>query len=389
MLVHRQQSARIKYLLICGGGLLLIGLGYIGYQKFSSGGTSQQTSTNLTKMTVPKDFGQKLFKDPRFYALRPKVGTQLLKQTEATVPGSGLNAPGELQVFDVRSGNKAMLIWKTPKELNTSTDLTIERAINGQVENLANLGITSTSFIDTTVPNSQQATYAVAYVAYEEPQTSQQVVVKTGQASEVIGANSASFTAEVVSDGIKLDWSLPQPAEEYSTDIFRSDTVGVLGKRVARFDSTVQEFIDASGKPDIYFYTLRWYKKLVTGESATATITASDQMNPEPPKSITVNFNQELKIITITWSPSTSSDVDHYDVYRSLVPLKLGDKLNSDGIKPDPTQPLETVTLKYEDNKISDGQTYYYSVLAVDKAGNVSHYQELQRAGKTNIFGEL
>jgi fibronectin type 3 domain-containing protein len=300
----------------------------------------------------------------------------------------------DLQAFDVRSGRKILLIWAIPQALNNSTDLTIDRTIDKTTENLATLSTNSTSFIDTTASNSQVANYAVSYVAYEQPQTSQQVVVPTGQASEVIGANGASFTAKAVSGGIQLTWSLPQPAEEYSTDIFRSDTVGTLGKRIARFDSTVKEFVDAAGKPDVYFYTLRWYKNLIVGDPATVIATASDQMGPEAPKSVTVTYDQERKFFTITWSPSVSSDVDHYDVYRSNIPLQLGEKLNIDennkgGIKPDPNESLDTVTLKYEDSKISAGQTYYYSVLAVDKAGNSSHYQELQRAGRANPFGEL
>lgn len=389
MLVHRQQSTRLKYFLIIGGVLLLIGLGYLGYQKFSSGGNTQQTSSNFTKMAVPTDFGQKLFQDPRFYTLRPKLGTELLKQALAITPSIGLNAPVNLQAFDVRSGSKILLIWNVPKALYNSTDLIIDRAVDGSTENLATLGITSVSFLDTTAPNLKQSNYTASYISYEQPQTSQQVVVPTGQASEVIDANGASFTAQNVQDGIKLNWSSPQPAEEYSTDIFRSDSVGTLGKRIARFDSTVKEFVDTSGKSDVSFYTLRWYKNLIVGESAKITAMATDQMGPETPKSITVKYDQDQKKFTITWSPSVSTDVDHYDVYRSNIPLKLGEKQNAEGIKLDSSESPDITTLSFEDSKISSGQTYYYSVLAVDTVGNSSHYQELQQAGRANPFGGL
>jgi len=377
-------------LLLVGGGLVLLALGYLLYQQFSTSGDAGTTTGTVPRATVPKDFGQSLFRDPRFYSLQPKVGTDLLQQTTANIPRNSVTAPQSFRAFDVRTGKSVLVVWSVPAGLTDVTDISLDRSLDGTVQNVATLPLKTTSFLDTTAKDKAVATYAAAFVRYVGQLTSPQVAARTGRKEEQTTESQMSIAVEPTSAGVRVSWVRPQLASGKAADIFRSTTAGMLGQRVGRVTSDEQSFTDADGKAGLHFYTIRWYDSVVIGEVATAEAMPTDTMPPQPPESVTVVYNADAKAFTVSWTPSVSLDVARYDVYRSITPLQLGVKISGEkGIAPDATKPVEEQNLSYLDVSPPASGTVYYTVLGVDTTGNTSRYQELQRAGRRNPFGEL
>lgn len=378
-------------MLIVGGGLVLLALGYLLYQQFSSSDGAGTSVATPAKQTVPKDFGQSLFRDPRFYTLQPKVGTSLIQQTTAAVPDSNVAAPQQFRAFDVRSGHSVLLVWTVPSNATAVTDISIDRSANGaEPENIATLPLKTTTFLDVTAKDKTAQSYTAAFVRFNDQLTSPQVAARAGRKEEQTTETQLSVGVEPTDAGIRITWVRPQLATGKPAFIYRSTTAGALGQRVGSVGSDAQNFLDPQGKADLHFYTVRWFSSVTTGQVATATATASDVMPPESPASLVVVYDQDAKKFTISWSPSASLDVARYDVYRSIVPLQLGVKVSGEsGVVPDPTLPVEKQNLQFVDANAPTSGTVYYSVLAVDTTGNVSRYQELQRSGRRNPFGEL
>lgn len=72
--------------------------------------------------------------------------------------------------------------------------------------------------------------------------------------------------------------------------------------------------------------------------------------------------------VSLSWSPSTSSNVVGYNVYRGSITGSYG-LLNS--MNP---------TTTYTDTTVQNGETYFYVVTAVDSAGAESPYSNTAKA---------
>jgi len=68
----------------------------------------------------------------------------------------------------------------------------------------------------------------------------------------------------------------------------------------------------------------------------------------------------------LNWTANSEPDLDHYNVYRSLIAGGPYTKTNIDPI----------LNPNYLDIGLPDSTTYYYVVTAVDVAGNESGYSE-------------
>ena len=72
--------------------------------------------------------------------------------------------------------------------------------------------------------------------------------------------------------------------------------------------------------------------------------------------------------VSLSWKPSTSSNVVGYNVYRGSTSGSYG-LLNS----------MNSATI-YTDTTVQNGQTYFYVVTAVDSAGSESPYSNFAEA---------
>jgi len=81
-------------------------------------------------------------------------------------------------------------------------------------------------------------------------------------------------------------------------------------------------------------------------------------LGPQAPTN--VQAKQAYYGIDVTWTPSPSSNVAGYNVYRSTVVGDLGTKVNAALVQ----------GTEYKDTDVENGVTYYYTVRAVDTGGN-------------------
>jgi hypothetical protein len=102
----------------------------------------------------------------------------------------------------------------------------------------------------------------------------------------------------------------------------------------------------------------------VEGEdSPHATIAAHDTFPPAAPRGLEAVFSGVVQkpAVDLTWMPNTEEDLAGYNVYRRAATGPAA-KVN--------TQLLKTPA--FQDNTVAPGQTYAYSVTAVDLRGNES-----------------
>jgi len=68
-------------------------------------------------------------------------------------------------------------------------------------------------------------------------------------------------------------------------------------------------------------------------------------------------------IVDLNWSPSTSTNITGYNVYRGLTSGGPYSKVNSGGL---------VASTVFTDSSVASGQAYYYVVTAVDSSGTES-----------------
>jgi len=100
-------------------------------------------------------------------------------------------------------------------------------------------------------------------------------------------------------------------------------------------------------------------------EVALADSAPSDTTAPDPLTGVTAVANDKQQI-AVSWNASSAPDFDHYIVYRSTEPntaLRKQDRLHA----------VSGNGYLDDDKDLVPGQTYYYSVVAVDSAGNAGN----------------
>jgi hypothetical protein len=98
--------------------------------------------------------------------------------------------------------------------------------------------------------------------------------------------------------------------------------------------------------------------------SQVATIYIYDTIAPDPPTGLTVDYDSVAVSVVLDWAENSESDIDGYNVYRSLITGGAYEKHNADLIS----------DTSYEDSLVSVDSTYYYVVTAVDNSHNESGY---------------
>ena len=380
MLVQRQNSKRIQLYLIIGGVIVAVLLGYIAYIDIFSKTSSTQSNNAIITKNVPKDFGQSIFQDSRFFSLEPKVGTDLITQAAQVIPSSVLPAPDAVQVFDTQEGNSILFGWKKPADATDATIVRVSSFVGDAQKNLATLPSSATSYIYPNAVNGARTQYEIHY-AHQQivyPSTPAAVIARAGTTSGPIQVSA------VDSGGVHLQWSAPAISAQ-SIEVYRSDEVGKIGALIARLDTSATSYVDATGEAGISLYTVQWVGDSTNGALWTGEATATDQTAPEKPavQTAMTKTSNGNNAVHVTWSPSTSSDVAKYLVYKSEHASAIGTLVYTYTVK-DTT--IDQQSLEYLDTAVQSGTTYYYSVVAVDTSGNQSTTQDLGVAGKPNPF---
>jgi hypothetical protein len=199
--------------------------------------------------------------------------------------------------------------------------------------------------------------------------------------------------AQVTHQGVVLDWTPPQrnlvgsvpPVASYR--VYRSEPAwqsqsGSLNppKTNSPANSPLVRIGNASAPPfrdaqiafgSTYTYSVRSVAQypdvqLESGDSNLVTVTPRDTFPPAAPQGVVVVFvparNAAPAYFDLSWSISPDNDIAGYNIYRTEQEGARGDKLN----------PQLLLTPSFRDMNVVSGQRYFYTVTAVDRAGNES-----------------
>lgn len=203
------------------------------------------------------------------------------------------------------------------------------------------------------------------------------------------------FQAKVTAQGVLITWrcmKLPVglAGMKYLFRVFRRDDAGGAETRIAEIDDTTCATgpTKAAAEPDkivssFLDQTFEWEKAYlyrgavvsvmpVPGKSPVAVegddttevkVLAHDIFPPAVPTGLQAVFSGpgQAPFIDLSWPPVTDADLAGYNIYRHQggeAPVKL----NSELVK----------TPAFRDTQVNPGQTYFYSITAIDQRGNES-----------------
>ncbi len=170
----------------------------------------------------------------------------------------------------------------------------------------------------------------------------------------------------------KLLWRPHPNSRIHSYQIERKDANEQEWNKLATITGRLNaEYLDRDLKDgQVYYYRIKalTFDKLATAPSETAKVITK----PLPPeiKGATAT-NSVPRAITLSWEPTSISDLSHYNIYRSSSPSGLF----SYHVKLENTNFTDTVN--------EDGKFYFYKITAVDKDGLESPLSSVAVQGST------
>ncbi|MDN3496523.1 malectin domain-containing carbohydrate-binding protein [Planococcus sp. APC 4015] len=189
-----------------------------------------------------------------------------------------------------------------------------------------------------------------------------------------IEAPAAPTQAVVAQDDedLVVTWQLSTSTDTVGYNVYRGTAAGVTpvtGTKVNTVLVSSGEFVDASVTSDTtYYYVVTAVDGAgnQSGPSNEAVGMATSTPDTEAPTAPTaVAASEGDGEITLTWTASTSTDAVGYFVHRSLVPGAI-----LEGAVVSGAAPITGTT--WVDESVNNETTYFYSVTAVDLAGNDS-----------------
>jgi hypothetical protein len=202
----------------------------------------------------------------------------------------------------------------------------------------------------------------------------------------------ARVNAKLLPDAVQLSWDTPQPPQ--SPNLKTNDSYRIVrtteNAEKGQPNRVMIAELPANPGPTLFndknFNWEKTYEYRIAGvtqvlsrdgkklaefegeDSAPVTIVAHDVFPPARPSGLqAVNSALEArKFIDLTWSPNDESDLAGYNVYRSSAESPTPVRINKDLAK----------TPAFRDENVSAGNTYTYTVTAVDARGNESPVSE-------------
>jgi hypothetical protein len=208
-----------------------------------------------------------------------------------------------------------------------------------------------------------------------------------------VPARIASLDASVTEAGIQLKWTAPDKTsagEPLSAiqefHVYRGELDAASAAAAARdlaqavwksrplqiAAGTTPEFLDTGfdyGKTYVYLVRtviLARGTPYESGDSQAAFLTPKDIFPPAPPQDIVAavipGASPGSLVVDLSWSINLETDLAGYRMYRS----------EQEGTQGQLLTPELLPTPAYRDNSVSSGKRYWYTVTAVDRAGNES-----------------
>ena len=229
--------------------------------------------------------------------------------------------------------------------------------------------------------------YAIRYVNASGQRAAFSNFLSIEPAARIAQAPTLATEPKLLEDSITLSWQAP------TANIDNSTPVNVLGYNVYRTDESQtdvgtrpvnSELISGTQYADKNFQFGNSYRYIVravslgTGgaqveslNSNAVQITPRDTFPPAAPERPSIAAPEPGSArLAIFFAANKETDIEGYNIYRSTdpnLPKQSWTMLN---------QSLLTRTT-FTDDKVESGKTYYYYIIAVDKAGNVSQPSEV------------
>jgi hypothetical protein len=228
--------------------------------------------------------------------------------------------------------------------------------------------------------------YALRYVNASGQRAAFSNFLSIEPAARIAQPPTLASPAKIAEDAITLTWEPP------AANIDGSTPVNLLGYNVYRVDESQSDLnqtpinstlVSGTTYSDRNFKFGQSYRYLVrsvslgTGgaqvESLNSNAVAAeprDVFAPAPPERPSIAPDPSFGRLAIFFAANKESDIAGYNIYRSTdpnLPKQSWTKLNPE---------LLTRT-NYRDERVESGKTYYYYIVAVDNAGNVSQPSEV------------
>ncbi|MFP4545569.1 MAG: fibronectin type III domain-containing protein, partial [Methanomassiliicoccales archaeon] len=298
----------------------------------------------------------------------PGYATCTLGEEETSVP----TAPQNLAA-DADDG-KVSLTWNAPSDDGGAsiTDYRIYRGTSsGQLSHHTTTG--STSYTDSSVTNGQKYYYKVSAVNSEGEGPKSSEVSATPESADQDTEPSApqDLTASSSDGKVSLSWNAPSDDGGASiTDyrIYRGTSSGQLSHHTTTGSTSYTDSSVTNGQK--YYYKVSAVNSEGEGPKSSevsATPESSDEKTvPSAPQNLKVTPGDGSA--SVSWDPPADdgeSDIDYYKVYRRT---------------PDQSYffVYKTETTNFNQDGLKNGQTYLYSVKAVNSEGQGPKTSEVE-----------
>ena len=228
--------------------------------------------------------------------------------------------------------------------------------------------------------------YALRYVNASGQRAAFSNFLVIEPAARIAQPPTVESPAKIAEDAITLTWTPP------TANIDGSTPVNLLGYNVYRMDESQSEpnqtpinsaLVSGTAYADRNFKFGTDYRYFVrsvslgTGGAQVESLNsnavaaqARDVFAPPPPERPSIAPDPSFGRLAIFFAANKETDIAGYNIYRSTdpnLPKQNWTKLNQD---------LLTRT-NFRDERVESGKTYYYYIVAVDNAGNISPPSEV------------
>jgi cellulose 1,4-beta-cellobiosidase len=220
--------------------------------------------------------------------------------------------------------------------------------------------IVATPFVDSTVINGTKYYYKVAAVNSAGTSGLSNEASATPQVS--VPAAPTGLTATAGATQISLIWSASTGAVSYN--VYRGTTAGGEGATAIATGITKASYTDTGVTNGTKYY----YKVAAVNAGGTSPLSNETSATPQvsvPPAPTGLTATPASRRVTLNWTASAGAK--SYDVYRGTA------------AGAESTTPIATGITKdsYTDTGLTNGQTYFYKVAAVNAGGISAHSKEV------------
>lgn len=394
-----------------GIGLVVLVAGFFVYQNvilFDASSTTSGVKERISRLDIPKEFGDAVFSDPRLNEVTESMGaSEGYAQQHPIVAGSStaLEVPAVVRAYDPGYGGKIFISWSIVE--GDVTGYVVYRS-SGSLSQFEEIGVIKgsalPSMIDANVQNDVSYLYQVKAVKF----------VEQGRKSNILPGNSSDDGSVVVEQktggGNVISWQTSDQIEAVQILRIENGKDTVLG--TFKEDETL--FVDQSGKPEST-YTVVWYSTYRESQpSSIVQATPTDTTAPQAPQDIRIIGNDDGTKVALYWTNPLDPDFDHVRIYRSSVQGSLGQAIKQTRsgyyvqgeacklITPDDeallrknysslgsSDPLPEQDCYIDEVGIEAGEEYWYTLVSYDLKGNHSIEKVITSYGRSDPFASI